>query len=242
MIIFSFIVYFSRKLFSRFRESQRWSRAMKSIYWIVDKLYRMFIFGYFIRNALEMSQYILISSFNEIYYINTTNSYRIISLSFSLLIILIFVVMIGIVLFLILSSYSLNENEHNKLEEIFRGLQQDKKSRFYVIILLLRRFTFIILIITWVSISSRALVIILSVIQIIYAIYLTSIRPYEETRGNIIEILNEIYFSFLTIFLIAVNTENEWSSSKTNLYIWVIASNTFVIFTIVLGNTNNFNI
>ena len=122
------------------------------------------------------------------------------------------------------------------LKSFFRGIQQNKRHKFYVALLLLRRFLFVILLITWLFISSRVLTIFLSLIQVIYILNLSYWRPYEETKGNLIEILNEIYFGFLVLFLAIVNTEDEWNSTKTNTYMWVLVSNTFVVLVIVSGN------
>ena len=235
MILISLFVYFMKKLAYRCRESQRCSWGAKTQYWIVDKLYRMMVLGYFIRNGLEMSQFILISSVNEIYQWDTKDSYRLFSFIFSISMILIFVLVVILVLYLTFSAYRLNESEHNLLEEFFRGIQQNKRHKFYVTLLLLRRFLFVILLITWLFISSRVLIIVLSIIQVVYILNLSYLRPYEETKGNLIEILNEIYFGFLVIFLSIVNTEDEWNSIKTNIYMWVLVSNTFVVLVVVLG-------
>ena len=83
--------------------------------------------------------------------------------------------------------------------------------------------------------SSRVLIIVLFLIQVVYILKLSYLRPYEETKGNFIEILNEIYFGFLVIFLAIVNTKDEWNSIKTNTYMWVLVSNTFVVLIIVSG-------
>ena len=235
MIPISLLIYFIRKLAFRCRENQRCSWGAKTQYWIVDKLYRMMVLAYFIRNGLEMSQFILISSVNEIYQWDTTDSYRLFSFVFSISMILIFVLVVILVLYLIFSAYRLNEREHNLLEEFFRGIQQNKRHKFYVTLLLLRRFLFVILVITWLFISSRVLIIVLSIIQLLYTLNLSYLRPYKEIKGNLIEILNEIYFGFLLIFLAIVNTEDEWNSIKINTYMWVLISNTFVVLVIVLS-------
>ena len=235
MILISLLTYFIRKLAYRCRESQRCSWGTKTQYWIVDKLYRMMVLGYFIRNGLEMSQFILISSFNEIYQWSTTDFYRLFSFIFSISMILIFMLIVIFILYLTFSAYRLNEREHNLFEEFFRGIQQNKIHKFYVTLLLLRRFLFVILLITWLFISSRNLTIVFSIIQVLYILSLLYLRPYEETKGNLIEILNEIYFGFLVIFLAVVNTEDKWNSTKTNTYMWVLVSNTFVVLVIVLG-------
>ena len=112
-----------------------------------------------------------------------------------------------------------------------------KKHKFYTTVLLLRRLIFVVLLITWVSISSRVLVAILSFIQVGYVVYLSYTRPYKNLKENLIEILNEFYFLFLIVYLIAFNTESEWNFFKENIYLYVLVSNTLVVFIIVLGKT-----
>ena len=213
-------------------KSQRCYWLTKIFYKIIDKIYRLFYLSYFIRNFLQISQFILISSIYEVQDCNTSDSYRLISFAFSILMILTFVLVVWLILYLIFSSYEIVRKSHNKLEEFFRGVQHTKKHRFYIILLLLRRITFIALlvIITW--IHSRVLVIFLSIIQTIYTIQLSYVRPFQETKENFIEILNEVYFSFLIIFLAFTNTEDEWNSVKTSIYMWVLVSNTLVTFLI----------
>ena len=235
MILFCLFVYFIKIFASKFRESRRCSCVAKFQYRIVEKLYKIMTFGYFIRNALEMSQFILITSINEVNEWNTSYSYRLISFAFSILMILIFILMIILVLYLTFSSHRLNESEHNKFEEFFRGLQQNKKHKLYVTLLLFRRLGFITFLITCIFIPSRILIITLALFQLIYIAILTYLRPYEATKGNIIEILNETYFGLLILLLAIINTEDEWNSVKTITYMWILASNTFVVFIIVFG-------
>ena len=235
MILTSLLIYYIRKLAYKCRESQRCSWGAKTQYWIVDKLYKLMVLGYFIRTGLQMSQFILISSVNEIYQWDTTDFYRLISFLFSMSMVVIFLLVVILVLYLTFSKYRLDEKEHNLLKEFFRGIQQNKRHRFYVSLLLLRRFWFVILLITWLFMSSRVLTIVLSLIQFLYILSLSYLRPYEETKGNLIEIMNEIYFGFLVIFLAIVNTEDEWNSIKTKTYMWVLVSNTLVVLVIVLG-------
>ena len=235
MILYSISVYFLRRLFLKYRESKRWSWLAKTLFWITDKIWRMMVLAYFIRSALEMSQFILICSINEINEFNTANSFRIISLMFSFIMIFLFLIMIGFILYITLSPYRLNENDHNKLEEFFRGIKQNKKHKLYTTILLLRRFIFILFIIVLTMISSRFLIGVMIVVQIFYFICLLYLRPYEQIKENLIEILNEFYFSYLTVTLAFINSEDEWNETKSNVCMWIFVSNTYVILLIDLG-------
>ena len=148
-----------------------------------------------------MSQFILISSANEIFNYNIESRMRLISFIYAILVIGAYIFLFVLIQYLTFSSYRLNENQHNKLGEFFSGLKEDKKSRFYATLLLLRRFVFILLIILLSSIPSRVIIGILLAIQLVYMGCIMYLRPYKEFKGNIIEILNEIYFtSFILIF------------------------------------------
>ena len=234
MIIFEISILLIRILLQKCKNNTKWTWFIKIFSFANDKFFKIMTFGYFIRNALELSQFIFISSVNEIYEHNTTDYLRWISLSYAILMIVIYLMILTFILYLIFSSYRLNENDHNKLEEFFIGLKSDKKWRLYSSILVIRRLVYIIMLITLSSISSVMLISILSFIQLIYWWYLMIARPYSQTRGNIIEIINEIYFTSLLFALIFLNTENDWNSALVKIYMTVIMSNVLIVFIIII--------
>ena len=65
------------------------------------------------------------------------------------------------------------------------------------------------------------------------------LRPYEGVKSNFIEIMNEIYFGFLLLFLSIINTKSEWDSTKTSIYMWVLLSNTLAVFVIIFGTASS---
>ena len=48
--------------------------------------------------------------------------------------------------------------------------------------------------------------------------YVIFTRPYNETKSNIIEIINEIYFSSLLLSLIGLYEEKDWDSAASSIY------------------------
>ena len=235
MIIFEAWISISTWAIFKITGSNKWSWWIKTIHWIIDKIFKLMTFEYFIRNAFELSQFILISSINEIYEHNTKSFERWFSFIFSIIMIISFVIFLGLVLFLALSSYRQLEKKHNKLGEFFVGIKNSKNWKIYVFVLLVRRLIYVILLISLVSISSILLLILMVAIQVAYIVYLVVLRPYEETKGNIIEILNEIYFAILLFVLIFLNTQSDWNSVNTSIYMWALVSNTIVAFLVVLG-------
>ena len=233
IILIHILIWLIRSQLSRARGNTNW--CIKVAIWTIDTIFKILTFSFYIRNALEMSQFILISSISEIFNYNISNLMRLISFIYASLVIGAYIFLFILIQYLTFSSYRLNENQHNKLGEFFSGLKGDKKQRFYVTLLLLRRFVFILLIILLSSIPSKAIIGILLAIQLVYLGCILYLRPYKEFKGNIMEILNEIYFTLFICIFLAFNSESDWSSIKTQLWMWLLISNTLVSFLIVVG-------
>ena len=127
--------------------------------------------------------------------------------------------------------------EQSKQSKLFNGIKLQRKHRLYPSTLLIRRTIFVSFLIWLVIVQSRVLIAILSLIQLFYLVYISYLRPYIETKDNIIEIMNEVYFLLLLFLLIFFNNESDWSSITTSAYMWTISSNSIVSFLIVFGNS-----
>ena len=131
-------------------EARNWIRWTNVFKWIMNKILHILTFGYYIRASLEMWQYILLSSINELYYINLSGSLRILSFSFAILIIVLFVLFLAFALYLSLSSYKIEENSLNKLSEYFDGIKSGTKYKISVPIQLIRRAAYVALVtVSW---------------------------------------------------------------------------------------------
>ena len=212
----------------------RWKFIKRVSIKLVNRLFAILTFGWYIRYILETNQYVLISWINEVYSFTISDSQRTISLLFSILVSWLCLCLIICVSLLSLSSYEVIKNKHNKVGEIFNGVKMMKRNKLYVPILLMRRAICVILLITLQSIQSWILIAILSIFQIWYLIYIVILRPFEEKRNNIIEIVNEIFFCILLISLIFLNSESVWNSTLIEIYMWIIISNTLAFFIIVI--------
>ena len=233
IIPFHLLVLLVYKLMPTDEPQGRWKLVKLLSVKVINKLFIIFTFGVYIRYLLQVNQYILISSVYETYNFDLSNSKKIISLVFAILILLLCLLMIIIVLCLSISSYEISKTSNNKLGEIFNGVQMQRKTKFYVPMLLIRRAAFVIFLNTLVSIQSWILISQLSVIQLWYLIWIFVIRPFEHRKNNIIECLNEVFFFVLLFSLIFLNSEKDWSSTVTDVYMWIVASNTFITFIII---------
>ena len=124
-------------------------------------------------------------------------------------------------------------NTQSKFSEFFTELKAHKKNKIHIIWLLARRTVYVILIVNFAFMYSRALLISLSIIQIWYAIFIGILRPYEEAKNNMIEIINQIFFIFFLIYFAWVNTESKWNDAASIIWIWMFALNIITAFSIV---------
>ena len=125
---------------------------------VLIKLYNIMTFGFYIRNCLEMLQFILVSSIHEISKFNTVGSFDKISVIFAILLLLFFWIFIWIIVYLIFTSYKINEESHNKFEEFFNGIKESKTVRFFMVVLLAKNWLYIALMFLLESISSKVLI------------------------------------------------------------------------------------
>ena len=236
--IFHLFVYILNKLLSNWNTEGKWSCVIKIVVKIVKYIFEIMTIGYYIRFALELNQILLISSYSEIYLFSLSSSLKIISLIIAFLILFLCLGFIVIPIYLTFSSYKLEENEHNKLGDFFIGLKCQKKYRFYITLLLVRRLVFVTSLICLVSVNSKVLIGTLSFLQTIYIGYIAIVRPFKEIKANLIEIMNEIYFFLLFGSLIFLNAESDWNTDYSLIYMWVLASNSMAIFGVVFSKIN----
>ena len=157
-LIGHFILQKLRGLFKNWETSSKWKWFISTSTWILDKVLLIITYGYYIRFVLQTNQFLLISSMYEIYTLDTTNTPKILSFTFALLMMIACLALIGIVMYLSLSSYEVKEGEHNKIGELFSGVRMKKKAKLYVALLIIRRTIFVIILICLASIPSRSMI------------------------------------------------------------------------------------
>ena len=235
IIFFHLGVYTLIKLCFYNENDHNWLWFGSKFYWFTNKIFNILTFGYYIRNISEMSQYLLISAINEIYVSRPNRLLKLTSFIYALLVLSWIIIFTIISLYLALSSYKLTRNNHNKLGELFEGLKIYKKCKLYSPVLLIRRIIFIVILLVFISVRSTIIVGTLTLLQIIYCVYIWFLRPFVEIKWNMIEIINECIFLFLLSSLNYLKIEEYWSSTLTSAYIWTIVFNSIVVFFIILG-------
>ena len=179
----------------------------------------------------------MICSVYEIYIFNTSQPFRVVSLVFAMLILISWVSTLALAIYLSMSAYTVNEGKHNKLGEFFNALKMIRKFKFHTCMLIFRRTVFVVLLVTWVSLSSRLLIGLLVLLQLIYLAFVCYLRPFRELKDNLTEIMNEVYFLLLLSSLVYLNEESYWSSAITSIYMWGVCSNCMAALLISIGKS-----
>ena len=233
--ILHIFVYIAQKKILACREPWRWGILFKFLRFVIIRIFEVLTFGYYIRLVLEINEYMIISSINEIHNFDYSKTALLISLCFAHFVLLSYLILIIFLIIFSLSSYQIASNHHNKLSEFFSGLKSSKKHRLYVAFLVLRRWIFVAVLISFNSSLVIIKTAILTGVQLLYLISMIVRRPFEDTKCNIIEILNELIFLLLLGSLLIYNSEVAWTETVAYIYIWIIGSNTVVVGFIILG-------
>ena len=177
-----------------------------------------------------MSPFIFISSFNEMSTFKNEGAFQIISLLYSVLLILVYASFICFVIYQAFSQNKIDDQSHNKLGELSSGVEDSIACRLHLAVFLVRRALYLFLLVGLKDLSSQIVIGIITVLQLMYAIYMIILRPYKEVVLNTIEIANEVFLFLLILLLNFFNQEDQWNSLITSIYIVIIVLN--LLFTI----------
>ena len=230
------LIIFLLKLLGRWENRRICQKLITTSKWIVQMIYRILTFGFYIRIMLIMNQYLLVSSINEIYQFDTSQSYKIGSIWDAFVVLIVCILMMLLVSCLSISSYTTSKDYHNKLGEFFIGMNMTKRSKLYLIISLIRRVIFVSVLVCLTSVSSYVILGILSGIQLIYLICTIAFRPYILVKWNVIEFTNELYYLGLIASLFFLKTEGNWTTAAAYIYIWIITWNVSIITIVIFCN------
>ena len=210
----------------------------KCIKWL-EKTYQFFAFTFYIRVFLEASQFLMLSSFSEIYEWNVSTPSTVISIVFAFIGAL---VCLWFICLSVIGWYNQRDNEemdrYIPLKELFSGVKSGAIPRLYSTLLLARRAIFVALLIFGKSLNNISLICPMIVIQIVYLSSLIIVGPYKQVKNNIIEVTNELFYFLLITLLSYFNTAERWSGTIEKVYFYIILANSVVIISIMISMLN----
>ena len=102
----------------------------------------------------------------------------------------------------------------------------------------LLNFTRRTVLITFVLLSNASVivnVVIFTFLQFIYFVIMCFLRPMENKRDNLVELVNEALFTLFSGGLLYLNKQERWSEALENSYIYGILANSIVILIVMIG-------
>ena len=214
--------------------SERYRNIKDTLNYIFDHMIVFMTFGFYIRLAMEMYQFVMISSINEISHFNSKEDKRIISFVIAILVLILWILFIGVIVWHTFFHKEV-ENTRNKFAQLFEGFKKQKKYKFYVVIQFIRRLVFVVLLIIVIPKSLYWRISLLLCFQIIYLLVLALLRPFIEIMVNLIEIISEISLFILLAPLLYYNSQEKWTDTLSIIYMWMIFLNFLVSFIIIIG-------
>lgn len=203
---------------------------------VVKYFYNMFTFGFYLRLCIEGYQNLLLASTSEMIRFKGTESSIIVSFTAAILIFcicLLFLAFAGFLFFIRLRNTQLNNDD--RFYELYAGVKPSKLARIYIVLALARRLVFIIILMMLHKLETLTTVIILISLQIMYMGAIIALRPFKETTNNLVEIVNEVFFTGFLGSQFHLNSSDRWSDKTTDVFIYFLMSNNFVVMLILLG-------
>ena len=201
---------------------------------ILNAIGSIFLWAIYIRMFLEAYLYFLLSLVNEVTSFKTYDASNITSFVFAIPL-LIFTIAFAVFVAIHYSKFRKVElSGLSKIfEELYANVKETPVGKFYITMFLLRR-TLMVMIVMSVSFTPVLFQgITFSIVQIIWAIFIL-LRPLDKTKDNIIEGINDTLIALITIVLTIFYQESWWSTTLTNIIVYTLIINGFVINIVII--------
>ncbi|CAI2380617.1 unnamed protein product [Moneuplotes crassus] len=191
----------------------------------IDKLFKFFTFNIYIRLFIQAFLFLCLSIFSEFSALNFNSTVA--EISFGLCAVL---TICSIVLLLLcfhmyyISCSQVGRDKYWQCSEYFNGVKANKYSKLYSSVYLTTRVLLVLFLILGKSFSAIYKAAFFCFLNFSYGVYLLTSRPFENPQDSIIECINQTLFSFLTVPLLWLNTEESWTSSYETFYTTLFVS------------------
>ena len=195
-------------------------------------------FNIYIRLFMEAFLFMILSSIRELYLGSQLNSsQKIASFAMNFIIIIIWGGFIGIAIWQWRKSKNKEQfaNQYY-FNELFLGIKNNFRSRIYSILFLSKRILLVTVVILFEILPMIVKVIIFVMIECVSCITILKLRPFRRIKDNLIEIINEIFFLFLSSFMVIMNKKDRWNSWQNILYLNLLMINITIVSLISLSN------
>ena len=110
-----------------------------------------------------------------------------------------------------------NEDVPNQLGEFFNDTKSNKIARLYLFFDSLRKISLIAWLSFFPSIDKYLRISVFIAIQMLFTTYMAITKPFDMTRDNLREILNECMVTGFSLALLNFNTEENWTDTYASV-------------------------
>ena len=213
--------------------SARCNVLWKLMRWSTLKLVKILTFGYYIRNTIEVYQYLLISSISEIKSFTADSISDILSFSIAVVVVLFWLAFL--VFSLILSWKTSDEEVNSNIKEFFEGLKEAKICKLFNTLSLLKTLFYVTILVTVSKYSSFSVILTVVITQWSIIAFLIFVKPYKDLKNNVIEVINQLYILTFFWWLFYFNSSERWNDVASSIFVWLIISNNIFLMFFVDG-------
>ena len=212
---------------------------LRRIKGILIKILEILTFGFYITVYIETYILFILVDFSEINLQNKRGIKNMKSWVMSYVILGIMTLFILLTLWQWIKSRKTEVLENLKYFKVLvDGMKPKWICRSYFLVFLIRRTLFGVILFFLESYNMITRVILFVVVQFLITAYMIVLRPQQELKEQISDVINEVYFLFFGAFLLYFNTEDRWNPTQSEAYFWILMSNNFVLIFIMLGMIN----
>ena len=211
------------------RRENRWYSK-----WI-SKLFERMTFGWYFQYIICSFLMFLLISLSEIYRFDSSNSKRIVSLSFSFVIIIFCLVFLLFIFIKWVTAQNSEELQKMKFtKQLFEATKDSNFARFNPNKYLIQRLLLWMIAVLWNNGSVYIKLGVYAIVQLCCSFYIMIVRPFDNFKENAFEIINELFYFVLIILLFPLESESAWTRFFQVIYISIIFMNNIIIFIISL--------
>ncbi|CAI2374122.1 unnamed protein product [Moneuplotes crassus] len=221
-------------LLPTFKPTKENQKCRLRIYRLILWLRGFFSFTIYIRTIFESYQYILLSSLATFMRgeINSTESK--LSLCFSIAAFFMACCFLQLPLYVSYLSTKQGFDESKRCKEFLVGIRQNNIAKLYAFFGLIRRFLFCVWLVVFSFVGPQILIVGFICIHAPYLGFIIIFRPFADTTNNIVECINELFLTLITIWLCFINKESQWTDTLAKILMNVIFGNIICISVISL--------
>ncbi|CAI2380491.1 unnamed protein product [Moneuplotes crassus] len=134
------------------------------------------------------------------------------------------VICIFVLIFMTIVGYSFmaksRKRKHEKRwKSIYNGLKKNDAAALYPFLFLFRRSAFSVIVITLTEFTPSLSSICFTIVTVVYTWYILIFKPFESTKDNLLEIINEFFYIGFCIPLIFLTEKKDWNSKLEIIYL-----------------------